>query len=99
MPNEEGVHKSCEIRVFGVPHNRNRSVFAMDEVPDRFTDNARPLQHKLVVGCDTPVIIQTSKTPANFLGEFTSGWDDHIEKMFEEIDMMWNTLDPILKAN
>ncbi|KAM0804512.1 hypothetical protein BDR22DRAFT_836306 [Usnea florida] len=87
--NEEDLEKEFTNHVFGVPYNRHRCVFVYDETPGL---NTGPLQHRLVVGCDTPVWGQTSQTPANVLGE-------SLEKMFETMDLMWKALDPILKAN
>ena len=85
---EDGVQKSFTCRVFGVPYNRNRFVFAFDEVPNV---GGGPRQHKLVVGCDTPISEQNPSTPANSISP-------SLGKISETMDLMWKTLDPILEA-
>ena len=83
--------KSFALRVFGVPYNRNRCVFAFDENPNMYTKSGGPLQHELVVGLDTPISVYNSRRPADILGEFS------VETIFGTMDRMWKALDPILK--
>lgn len=98
---EEDVSPSLEragnlswqtIHVFGVHSDRNRCVFALNEDPDSNTNSGGPLQHKFVVGCDTPISVHDSRTPAEMLEE------PRVEKIFETMDLMWKTLDPVLEA-
>ena len=65
------------IRVFGVPSNHGRCVFALDEVSDLGSN-------RIYLGSDIMDLSQVS-------------WSD-VEKMFETMDIMWKSLDPILKA-
>lgn len=88
MPYEDVIVTEFKFRVFGVPSNRNRCVFAFDW----YTNRGEQCQHELIVGCDTPIPGQNSRTPADMVGE------PLVETMFETMDMMWKTLDPILKA-
>ena len=92
IPDEDGVRRTFGVGVFGVHSNRNRCVFALNEDPDFHTNSGGPLQHKLVVGLDTPVSELNPGTPADMLGE------SRVETIFRTMDMMWKTLDPILKA-
>ena len=89
---DDGLGNWFGARVLGVPSNRNRCVFAAVRIPDAYTYSRGPRQQKLVVGCDTPISSQTSKTPANIIEESL------VEKMFEAMDLMWKSLDPILNA-
>ena len=92
MPAEDGVKRLVWARVFGVPSNRNRCVFALDEDPDFDTNSGGALQNKFVVGCDTPISGLDSRAPAEILGEA------RVKTMLKTMDMMWKTLDAILKV-
>ena len=90
ITNEDGVSIWFELRAFGVASNRNRCVFALDDLSFVYT-NSRVCPQTLVVGCDTPVPGHNLKTPADYLG-------NGIEEMHQTLDLMWKSLDPILNA-
>ena len=79
-----------ELHVFGNPHDRNRCVFAFDEIPNLDTNSGGSPQHKLVVGSNTPI---SDLHPTTLADRF------NIREMREAMKMMWKPLSHILNAN